>query len=81
MEQPQMAYPENNEEHHSLTKDLMHLQALLARTLIERLTSRDVSAAELNVVRQFLKDNNIDATPAPDSNLEELVAELPVFDE
>jgi hypothetical protein len=49
--------------------------------LNKRLASGDpISAAELNVIRQTLKDNNITALPAPGSPLGKLAsAQLPTF--
>ena len=40
----------------------------------------EVKSSDLNVARQFLKDNNIDAVPTQDSPLQKLIEELP-FDE
>ena len=38
---------------------------------------KPVKAPTLNVIRQFLKDNNVDALPADTSPLGKLVDELP----
>jgi hypothetical protein len=45
---------------------------------IERLPP---SAATLNVIRQFLKDNHIEGIPAKESPLGKLVDSLPDYDE
>jgi hypothetical protein len=47
--------------------DLNALHALLAETMAKRLRSGEVTAADLNVARQFLKDNNIEALAVPGS--------------
>lgn len=58
---------------------LATLHEELAQALLERIRS-GANAAEMNVVRQFLKDNNIDAVPKEDSPLGNLVSELPFTD-
>ena len=59
------------------------MMALLHKTLAENLLLRvkdpDAKSADLNVARQFLKDNGIDALPAEGSPLSELVGTLPDF--
>ena len=52
----------------------------LGEELLRRIQSGEASSAELNVARQFLKDNGIDDIPKPNSPLNEL-AHLPVFDD
>lgn len=39
-----------------------------------------LKAAELNVIRQFLKDNNIEAIMTPESPMFDLVKNMPTFD-
>ena len=39
------------------------IHAALVMRMIVRLNSDDCSASEMNVARQFLKDNNFDALP------------------
>ena len=57
------------------------LMELLHRTLAENLLSRisdpEAKSADLNVARQFLKDNGIEAVAAEGSPLADLVATLP----
>nr|WP_250808780.1 hypothetical protein [Neorhizobium tomejilense] len=60
-----------------LEKILSELHSEMAKKLLEKVRSGEVTAAELNVARQFLKDNNIDAVPKKDSPLANLVDELP----
>jgi|TARA_R100001086_G_scaffold71454_1_gene34286 hypothetical protein len=56
----------------------MHLA--LTKDLLNRIKSGEAKASELNVARQFLKDNDITAIPTDDSAIKQLVEELP-FDE
>lgn len=58
-------------------KELEELHALLARELKDRLLSGECSPAELNVIRQFLRDNGIDAVPKGGSPLGDLLQTLP----
>ena len=59
------------------------MMALLHKTLAENLLLRiqdpEAKSADLNVARQFLKDNGIDALPVEGSPLSDLVATLPDF--
>jgi len=59
---------------------LKELHNKLAEVLLDRVKDPEVKASDLNVARQFLKDNNIDAVPTEDSPLQKLISELP-FDE
>ena len=58
------------------------MMALLHKTLAENLLLRiqdpEAKSADLDVARQFLKDNGIDALPVEGSPLSDLVATLPV---
>ena len=56
---------------------LSQLHEELAKVLLERVKDPDAKSSDLNVARQFLKDNNIDAIPVKDSPLEALMKELP----
>ena len=49
----------------------------LAEVLLERVKKDEVKASDLNVARQFLKDNGIEGVPVEDSTLKNLVDELP----
>lgn len=55
--------------------DLIHRS--LAEKLLERIRSGEATAADLNVARQYLKDNNIQGVPKDNSPLGNLVKELP----
>ena len=63
-----------------MSENLKELHGLLAEELLKRVKDPDAKSADLNVARQFLKDNNIDAVPTEDSPLKKLIDELP-FDE
>jgi hypothetical protein len=54
------------------TERLGELHGVLAENLIARVKSGQATAAELNVARQLLKDNHIDADPKPGSSLGKL---------
>lgn len=59
------------------------LHAALARVLQSRVEAdpETVSASDLNVARQFLKDNGIEAVRKSGSPLDGLAGTLPDFDE
>ena len=70
-----------------LRKKLMKLDELmealhseLGQKLLERIRDPEVKASDLNVARQFLKDNDITAIPTDENVLKQLLDELP-FDE
>lgn len=63
-----------------MSEKLKQLHEVLATELLKRVSDPDAKSADLNVARQFLKDNNIDAVPTEDSPLQKLIEELP-FDE
>lgn len=59
---------------------LTELHEVLAKILLDRISDPDCKSAELNVARQFLKDNDITAIPTDDNSLAQLLEGLP-FDE
>jgi hypothetical protein len=61
----------------TLERTLSELHEKLANTLLQKVKSGEVTAAELNVARQFLKDNNVDAIPKEGSPLQQLTDSLP----
>ena len=63
-----------------MSEKLKELHEVLATELLNRVKNPDAKSSDLNVARQFLKDNNIDAVPVEDSPLQKLIEELP-FDE
>lgn len=57
---------------------LTKLHEMLCDELTRRLKDGEsLTASELNVIRQFLKDNNVDAIPAEGSALENVIQNLP----
>ena len=60
-----------------LQKILDQLHTELAQELLDKIRSGEAKASELNVARQFLKDNGIEGLPMDNSPLKELVDELP----
>ena len=58
-------------------KKLKELHAVLAEKLLQKVKDPDCKASDLNVARQFLRDNGIDAVPVDNSPLEKLMKELP----
>jgi len=56
---------------------LLTLHTILAEKLLEKITDPDAKSADLNVARQFLRDNGIDAVPTDDSPLQKLIDEMP----
>ena len=55
----------------------MHVE--FAEKLLEKLRSGECTASELNVIRQFLRDNNIDATREGNPAAAMLAGEFPTF--
>jgi len=49
----------------------------LATTLLAKIKSGEANASDLNVTRQFLRDNGIAGIPADNSPLKNLMDELP----
>ena len=58
-------------------KTLKDLHEVLAEELLKRVKDPEAKASDLNVARQFLKDNGIEAIPIDNSPLKSLVDELP----
>ena len=56
---------------------LRDLHSILCEKLLEKINDPDAKSADLNVARQFLRDNGIDAVPTDDSPLKKLLDELP----
>ena len=55
--------------------DTLHKE--LSETLLAKIRSGEATATDLNVIRQFLKDNGIQASNSPEEPLRHLAAELP----
>ena len=60
---------------------LADLHGVFALHLMERLRTGECTASDLNVIRQFLKDNGIECMAAENETLKSLAAELPQFDD
>ena len=60
---------------------LKQLHEVLTQQMLDRVKSEDAKASDLNVARQFLKDNGIEALPVDNSPLKSLVDELPFSSE
>lgn len=58
-------------------RNVERLLDLLADDLVKKLESGEATAADLNVARQFLKDNAINCLPTKDNSLGKLVDTLP----
>ena len=58
-------------------KDLTTLFQSFTQALANRLESGEATAADLGVIRQFLKDNNISVEPGDNSALDRLTKNLP----
>ena len=63
-----------------MSEQLSQLHKELAEKLLERVRDPKVKSSDLNVARQFLKDNGIDAIPVDNSPLKKLMEELPFND-
>lgn len=61
----------------SKEKQLGELHELLTQKLLDKLNDPECKASDLNVARQFLKDNGIEAIPVENSNLAKLASDLP----
>ena len=61
----------------STTEVLSELHAGLAHLFMERLREGTLGTAELNILRQFLKDNQINSQPTEGSEFGELAKALP----
>lgn len=55
------------------------LHAELAKVLLARITDPEAKSSDLNVARQFLKDNHIEGKAVQDSPLGQLANSLPDF--
>jgi hypothetical protein len=60
-----------------MSEKLKELHEKLCEVLLDKIKSPEVTASELNVARQLLKDNGIDAIPVEGSPLKSLLDELP----
>lgn len=56
---------------------LNNLHSALTDTLLDKVTSGDAKAGDLNVARQFLKDNGIECIPTETNKMDDLMKNLP----
>lgn len=63
-----------------INEQLADLHAGLAMHLKEKLEEGTITSGELNVLRQFLKDNQISAQPVEGTPFGDLVSALPDLD-
>lgn len=63
-----------------IKKLLDSLHTELASKLLETVRDPESKASDLNVVRQFLKDNEVTSIPIDDSIMRQILEDLP-FDE
>ena len=61
------------------TLDRMHAE--MAKQMLCKLESGEASASDLNVIRQFLKDNDVSGVATQDNPLGKLALNAPTFDE
>ena len=58
-------------------KKLESLHSVLTSVLLDRVKSPAAKAGDLNVARQFLKDNGIECIPTEKNGLEDIMNNLP----
>ena len=56
----------------------MHYE--LAKFLVDKIKTGEAKAGDLNVARQFLKDNGIECIPTEKNPMEDLMSNLPDLD-
>jgi len=56
----------------------MHYE--LAKLLVDKIKTGEAKAGDLNVARQFLKDNGVECIPVADNPMAELMNNLPDLD-
>ena len=59
------------------TDVLSDVHELMAHWCLDKLREGEVNAADLNIIRQFLKDNQITAQPVEETSFGELAKALP----
>ena len=61
-------------------KKLESLHSVLTSVLLDRVKSPAAKAGDLNVARQFLKDNGVECLPVEKNPMQELMENLPDLD-
>ena len=59
---------------------LASLHGELAKAMEKKLKGEDATASDLNVIRQFLKDNGINSDGTSDPTIQRLASNLPDLD-
>lgn len=65
--------------HRASEAEMGELHGLVARHLVEKLKSGDMTAADLNAAIKFLKDNGIDCVPGTNPDMQTLIEGLPDY--
>lgn len=65
---------------HDINEQLADLHMGLALLLQQKMQDGTITTGELNILRQFLKDNQISAQPVEGTPFGDLVASLPDLD-
>lgn len=60
---------------------LGELHEMFAKVLMDKLKSGECTSSELNVIRQFLKDNNIECVGEENDTINNILETLPAFEE
>lgn len=69
-----------NNDNRAREGDLADLHGMFAKFLSTKLKAGEVTGPELNCIRQFLKDNGIDCVGQANADVNDIVANLPTFD-
>ena len=63
-----------------MSDKLKELHGVLAEELLKRVKDPEAKSADLNVARQFLKDNGVECFPVEKNPMQELMENLPDLD-
>lgn len=67
----------NSNKQENVQELLQELHTLTVKELLQIIRSGEVSSAELRVIKDFLKDNNIEALPTPQKDMKDIHDNLP----
>ena len=70
-----------NSDNRASESALAELHGVVAKLLTSRLQSGDASTADINAAIKFLKDNGIDCAGSANPDVQDLVANLPTFED
>lgn len=70
-----------NSDNRASESALAELHGVVAKLLTSRLQSGDASTADINAAIKFLKDNGIDCAGSVNPDVQDLVANLPTFED